>query len=229
MGLGNILVLSQVTAYFVSFIVSFMLFIPVAVNVNEFGGNCLLYAEGKWVSEANSSVMELESVVWGPSSACGFNIFMGVILMLISMFYVVWESAYLIKDTDSSWLDAFVTAILSMVICLMLFASSLTLSVGFNSWCTLLTTPPSEILECEFGDYIQFTDKVSNLETRNFYTEMTLAQFAGWMLWLCWLLLTIFAFLKVFRYHQQETFTKSMNRERQRLLQSVGHQTPVVL
>ncbi|XP_033733971.1 transmembrane protein 179-like [Pecten maximus] len=229
MGLGNILVLSQVTAYFVSFIVAFMLFIPVSVNVNEFGGHCLLYAKGKWVSAANSSQMELENVVWGPSSACGFNIFMGVIVMLISMFYVVWESAYLIKDTDSSWLDAFMTAIVSLVIFLLLFASSLTLSVGFHTWCSLLTTPPSDILQCEFGDFIQFTDKGTNLETGNFYTEMTLAQFAGWMLWICWLLLTIFAFMKVFRYHQQETFTTSMNRERQRLLQRVGHQTPVVL
>lgn len=100
MALGNMLVLSQVTIFFVSFLLSFLLFIPVSVNVNEFGGHCILYAEGKWVNAVNSSEMELRDVVWGASSGCGFNIFMGVIVMLFSLFFVVWESAYLVKDTD---------------------------------------------------------------------------------------------------------------------------------
>lgn len=36
----------------------------------------------------------------GSDSACGFNVFMGVIVMLLSLFYMVWESIYLIKEID---------------------------------------------------------------------------------------------------------------------------------
>ena len=47
----------------------------------------------------------------------------------------------------SSWLNTFLTAILCIVTLLMLFASSLTLSVGLNKWCGLLTQPVTMISE----------------------------------------------------------------------------------
>lgn len=96
MGLGNILLLTQVVAYLVSFIVSFFIFIPIATNVKEFNGHCLLYADGTF----DDKTKELTHISWGRDSACGFNIFMGVIVMLLSLFYMVWESVYLFKNID---------------------------------------------------------------------------------------------------------------------------------
>ncbi|KAJ8308136.1 hypothetical protein KUTeg_013010 [Tegillarca granosa] len=175
MGLGNILVLAQATCFLISFIVSFFLFVPLTVSVNDSDGHCLLYTTGKWLY-SNETGRELADVKWGPDSACGFSVFMGVIVMFLSLFYVIWESIYLYKDTDSSWLDAFVTAILCLVGCLMLFASSLTLSVGYQKWCYLITRPESEIEQCEDGEFIQIKFKDYTLNTSNYYTMMNMAQ-----------------------------------------------------
>jgi hypothetical protein len=96
MGLGNVLLLTQVIAFLVSFIVSFFIFIPIAANMKEFNGHCLLYAEGK----PDNTTEEFIDIEWGNNSACGFNMFMGVIVMLLSLFYMVWESIYLFKEID---------------------------------------------------------------------------------------------------------------------------------
>ncbi|CAG2224829.1 unnamed protein product [Mytilus edulis] len=221
MGLGNILLLTQVVAYLVSFIVSFFIFIPIATNVKEFNGHCLLYADGTF----DNKTKELKHISWGRDSACGFNIFMGVIVMLLSLFYMVWESVYLFKNIDGSWLDCFVTALVSLLVCLMLFGSSLTLSVGFNEWCGLIS---NEGINCELGDFVTFIEE-KDINTSNFYLEMMMAQFCTWICWICWVVLSVVAVIKVYRYHQQESFTISMNRERDRLLQRAGHRQPVVM
>jgi hypothetical protein len=87
MGLGNVLLLTQVIAFLVSFIVSFFIFIPIAANMKEFNGHCLLYAEGK----PDNTTEEFIDIEWGNNSACGFNMFMGVIVMLLSLFYLFKE------------------------------------------------------------------------------------------------------------------------------------------
>lgn len=96
MGLGNILLLSQVVGFFISFLVSFFIFIPIAANVKDFNGHCLLYAEGN----IDNTTLGYVDIQWGSDSACGFNIFMGVIIMLLSLFFLIWESIYLYKNTD---------------------------------------------------------------------------------------------------------------------------------
>lgn len=124
-----------------------------------------------------------------------------------------------------SWLDCFITAVVSVVICLLLFSSSLTLSVGFTAWCKLLTS--GTMHRCEQGDYIKFTEV--NIDTSNFYMEMMMAQFCTWIAWICWCVLSVLAIIKVYKYHKREAFTISMNRERERLLQRVGHRQPLIL
>ena len=54
-------------------------------------------------------------------------------------------------------------------------------------------------------------------------------QFGAWLCWICWLVLSILSLIKVYHYHKKEAFLSSMNRERQRLLQRVGHTEPMVL
>lgn len=96
MGLGNIVLLSQAIGFFLSFLVSFFIFIPIATNVKEFNGHCLLYAEGN----IDNNTKEYVDIQWGSPSSCNFNIFMGVIIMLLSVFFFFWESVHLFRNTD---------------------------------------------------------------------------------------------------------------------------------
>lgn len=224
MGLGNILVLSEVTLFLLTLILSFLILVPLGINQREFDGHCLLYASGVWRTNVTGGTAELTDVDWGPHSACGFNIFMGVVILFTSIFYTVKDSLHLFRNTDSSWLSAFVTAILSFIILLMLLASSLTLSVGFNKWCDLLTQPETLISDCATADFINFADELKDVYTKNFYTEFKMAEFGLWTCFVCWIFLTVFSLVKVYKYQQHENFMTSLDRERQRLLQKVGHQ-----
>ncbi|XP_062595480.1 transmembrane protein 179-like [Saccostrea cucullata] len=228
MGMGNVLLLSQVIAFLVSFLGSFFIFIPVSINLQEFDGNCLLGAKGTWNYSSDVKSVILMNIEWGLYSDCGFSVFVGVIIMIISVFYIIWQSVYLFKNTDSSWLDAFVTCIVCITVCLLLFICALVLSVGYNTWCHTLTGRKSPYLKCEDTEMNVFiTD--SNIYTKNMFAEFNMAQFGAWLCWICWLVLSVLSVIKVYHYHKKEAFLSSMTRERQRLLQSVGHREPMVL
>ena len=98
MGLGNILLLAQVTIYLIAFILSFFMFVPVSINLNAFDGHCLLFASGKW--SAKGGDVKLEFVDWGNVSSCNFTVFAGVVVMLVSIFYLIWYSLLLFKNID---------------------------------------------------------------------------------------------------------------------------------
>lgn len=96
--MGNILLLSQVIAFLVSFLGSFFIFIPVSINLQEFDGHCLLGAKGTWnFSSGNVMLMDIK---WGLHSDCGFSIFIGIVAMILSVFFIVWQSVNLFKNTD---------------------------------------------------------------------------------------------------------------------------------
>lgn len=101
MGLGNILILSQVTAFLLAFIFCFFIFIPLTINNAEFNGHCLLYATGKWeVVNSTGAPNKLNVHEWGDSGACNFPIFVGILAFPISLFYILWMSVYLLKGTE---------------------------------------------------------------------------------------------------------------------------------
>ncbi|XP_025103707.1 transmembrane protein 179-like [Pomacea canaliculata] len=222
MGIPNKLLLAQVTLYVISFILSFFVFVPISVNLGHFGGHCLLFATGNWTSDTNAV---LQSVNWGPDGACNFPIFTGVFSMLVSIIYVIWYSIFLLKETDSSWLNAAVSAFFSFILLIFSFASSLTVSSGFHDWCDLVTSPKANMLvSCADGDYIPF-GKAIDVDTTFFYTEFQITQFGCWSFWICQLFLFALAVMKLYHYHRQEALPISFNRERQRLLQKVQGQS----
>ena len=100
MGIGNIVVLAEVSIFLLSFILSFMIFIPLSINHNEFDGHCLLYASGQWKTNVTGGTPAMIDVDWGPDSACGFNVFMGVFIMLTTLFYIVKDSIHLFRNTE---------------------------------------------------------------------------------------------------------------------------------
>lgn len=220
MSIGNVLVLTQATAFSLSFILSFFIVVPMTINQREFDGHCLLYANGHWFANGSMEA-KLTDVSWGSRSACRFNIVIGILLMSISMFYAILESVHLAKSTNSSWLETFLTAIVTIIITLMLFATSLTGSLGFKEWCNFLTQPASGISSCHLAEYINFADDVGNINTSNFYSEMKIAQFGNWSCFVCWLFLIVISVIKILMFRQHEEFMISAHRERRRLLQHI--------
>ena len=95
----NIFALAQIFCYVFAFILSFLVCIPAGVNVNEFDGHCLLYASGRWTMAPAADPM-LSDVSWGPDSSCNFTIFIGVLSMVLGLFYIVWNSILLIRGFE---------------------------------------------------------------------------------------------------------------------------------
>lgn len=223
MGIGNILLLAQVTTYVLSFILSFFIFIPICLCKTNFGGNCILFARGTWTAVPSEEDVHLK-VEWGSTGPCNFAAFVGVIVMLMSLFYIVWYSILLFKEADSSWLDTFLSTGFNFVLTIFTFAASLMISLGFRDWCSVVTDQKGHFQSCEDADYVPFGES-SGINTVHFYVEYQMAQFGSWSIWICTLTLFLFSIIKLVRYHSQEAFFTSMSRERQRLIQRVQNQS----
>merc|ERR1719290_673245 len=61
-------------------------------------------------------------------------------------------------------------------------------------------------------------DKAEGIDPKGFFMQMFTAQFGVWLSWATWCGLTVFALLKLCRYHQQENIRVSMAKERKRLI-----------
>lgn len=99
MALGNLLILTQVIVYLLAVIFALFMFIPLAVNLGQFNGHCLLNANGNWAENIqHQDVLEINH--WGLSANCHFPIFVGVVAFPLALFYVLWMSIYLFKRTE---------------------------------------------------------------------------------------------------------------------------------
>lgn len=97
MGIPNLFLFAQCCVYLLLFIISFFACIPAGMNVSDFNGNCLLYAKGEWMTATASTVDHID---WGPNSACNFTIFIGVVSLIISLFYLIWISVMLARGLE---------------------------------------------------------------------------------------------------------------------------------
>ncbi|XP_013064109.1 transmembrane protein 179-like [Biomphalaria glabrata] len=219
MGIPQVFLLAQACFYLLLFVLSFFVCVPAGVNVDDFKGHCLLYATGKW--NFTNTDTELQKVDWGPDSACNFTIFIGVMSLLVSLIYIIWIGVLLARGIESSWIDAFLNLTINSITCICVFSSGLSVSVGFQDWCKLVTDPKSGIDSCENGQYIQIGSKI-DVDADSFYLQWQMVQFGLWSCWICWLVLSVMALIRIYRYHRRESFYTSINREKQRLLAHVG-------
>nr|CAD7441322.1 unnamed protein product [Timema bartmani]CAD7458078.1 unnamed protein product [Timema tahoe]CAD7589983.1 unnamed protein product [Timema genevievae] len=209
MALTNVLLLSQIAGYVVALILSLCITVPMSIHQDEFRGHCLLFSTGTW-QETDGQL----NVHWASQAYCNYTIFVGVVLFVISAIQIYRMSLFLYKGTDSSFLSAFVDVVGSIFLCAMIIVAALMITLGFLVWCEDMTKRfPS--CEVAVGKAI---DKQDGIDTSGFYIEMGTAQFGAWASWACWVGLTVFAILKLCRYHQLENMRVSMYRERQRLI-----------
>ncbi|XP_002741359.1 transmembrane protein 179-like [Saccoglossus kowalevskii] len=228
MGIGNILLLSQVTAYVLLFLLSFFIIVPSGVNLNNFDGNCALFATGTWHENKTTRHPYFSVDYWGDQSMCNFTIYIGILSMLVSFIFVVRLSIFLFREDDSSFLGAFLTLVINSFITVLLFSDCLVVTLGFNHFCDqLVKSPGSAISKCEMADLIQW-DVDPLIVTSGMVVFFGMTEFGLWMSWITWLCLLIMSTVKIWRYSQHESFLRSMKRERERLFGHYSDQTQII-
>lgn len=80
------LALAQCVCYVLAFVSSFVAVVPLSENGQDFGGRCLLFTDGLWLS-ANLSVQGRERFTvqeWGSPAACRFGLLAGLLSLLLA-------------------------------------------------------------------------------------------------------------------------------------------------
>ncbi|XP_015284643.1 PREDICTED: transmembrane protein 179 [Gekko japonicus] len=95
MALSNSL-FAQCLGYFLAFLFSFIVAVPLSENSNDFHGRCLLFTEGMWLN-ANLTAEKQRFTVqeWGPESACRFSLFAGLLSLLLAAVQA-WRTLFLL-------------------------------------------------------------------------------------------------------------------------------------
>ncbi|NXT67991.1 T179A protein, partial [Chaetops frenatus] len=215
MALSNFL-FAQCICYFLAFLFSFIVVVPLSENGNDFHGRCLLFTEGMWLN-ANLTVERQRFTVqeWGPEAACRFSIFTGLLSLLLATVQAWRTLFFLCKGHEDSFFYAFLNLLISAFVVFITFIASTIVSVGFNMWCDAITEKGSMPNSCE---ELQDVDLELNLENSAFYDQFAIAQFGLWAAWLTWLVITILAFLKVYHNYRQEDLLDSLIHEKELLL-----------
>ncbi|KFW02389.1 PREDICTED: transmembrane protein 179 [Fulmarus glacialis] len=194
MALSNFL-FAQCICYFLAFLFSFIVVVPLSENGNDFHGRCLLFTEGMWL---NANL-----------------IFTGLLSLLLATVQAWRTLFFLCKGHEDSFFYAFLNLLISVFVVFITFIASTIVSVGFNMWCDAITEKGSMPNSCE---ELQDIDLELNLENSAFYDQFAIAQFGLWAAWLTWLGITILAFLKVYHNYRQEDLLDSLIHEKELLL-----------
>ncbi|XP_078001333.1 transmembrane protein 179-like [Glandiceps talaboti] len=217
MGLGNILVLAQVTAYVLLFILSFFIVIPIGINQTDLDGNCVLFASGTWHQNATvgKSFFRIDS--WGDQSVCNFTMYIGIVSLLLSSILTVRLSLFLFREKDSSFLGAFLTFVVGVFVSVMLFADCVVLTLGFKFFCKqLVLSQGSAVLRCADADLIKWSTDPT-LDTSSLIIHFGITEFGCWAAWICWTASLIMSVIKLWKYSQHESLARNIQRERDRL------------
>lgn len=82
----------------------------------------------------------------------------------------------------------------------MTLTAALFITLGFNVWCGEMTRRFENCADATENDI----DRAEGIDPKGFFMQMFTAQFGIWLSWAIWVGLTVFALLKLCRYHQQE-------------------------
>ncbi|XP_058807960.1 transmembrane protein 179 [Phymastichus coffea] len=213
MAITNLLLLSQIAGYVVALILSICIIVPMSLHQDEFRGHCLLFSTGTWRESDAQFVAN-----WASQIYCNYAIFVGLVLFITSAVQIYRLSMLMYRGEDSSFLSAFIDVITSVFLTSITLVAALFITLGFMTWCKCMT---KRFPSCELaaGNDI---DKEDNIDTTGFHVELGAAQFGTWSSLSVWVGLSVFATLKLLRYHQLENMKVSMYRERQRLIEAAA-------
>ncbi|TKC42529.1 hypothetical protein EI555_012761 [Monodon monoceros] len=107
MALNNFL-FAQCVCYFLAFLFSFVVVVPLSENGHDFRGRCLLFTEGMWLS-ANLTAQEGERFTvqeWGPPAACRFSLLASLLSLLLAAAHA-WRTLFFLckghEGTEGPW------------------------------------------------------------------------------------------------------------------------------
>lgn len=207
MGVGNLLLLTQATSYVITLILGLCLIAPLCCHHVNFKGNCLLFTTGSWRETDGQLIVD-----WANSAYCNISIFVGCLLVAISIIQFFRMARLLFRGIDSSFLSAFVDTLVGSFCMLLIFFVSVMITVGLEAWCDTMTLRFSSCQEATM------TDINKNITSSQFFVQMGMALFSAWAGWVIWVGVTVLAIVKVCKYYQEENVMVSMARERQRLI-----------
>lgn len=207
MAIDNVILVSQMTGYLVSWLLTVIFITPVSYNYWQFKGHCLLFTSGDWKEEDGQFLP-----LWSSVAYCDVILSVGTIILLVSTYKLVVTVQFLRKKTDSTFLAAFMDVIFCIVVTMLLLAMALLVTVGYKVWCLGILKRFENCRDAASNKI----DKADGIDTSGFYLQWGTAQFAIWAMWTCWVGLTMCAIMKVCKYHQEENIRVSMMRERQR-------------
>lgn len=205
----NIILYIQLSGYCIAAILSLCITIPMSIHQENFQGHCLLFTTGEWRENDGQFVP-----VWASQAYCNFTIFVGVVMLVLSVTQIYRISVFLYKGKDSSFFSAFLDVISSMLMCSITLTAALFITLGFDTWCGEMTRRFAQCADATENDI----DRADGVEPKGFYMQMFTAQLGVWLSWATWCGLAVFALLKLCRYHQQENIRVSMAKERKRLI-----------
>ncbi|ELK01255.1 transmembrane protein 179 [Pteropus alecto] len=220
MALNNFL-FAQCVCYFLAFLFSFVVVVPLSEHGHDFRGRCLLFTEGMWLS-ANLTVQERERFTvqeWGPPAACRFSLLASLLSLLLAAAHAWRTLFFLCKGHEGSFLCAFLNLLAGSFAVLLVFIASTVVSVGFAMWCDAVTEKGTVPHSCE---ELQDIDLELNVDNSAFYDQFAIAQFGLWASWLAWLAATTLAFLRVYHSYRQEDLLDSLLQEKELLLARPG-------
>uniref|UniRef100_A0A8C9C7R3 Transmembrane protein 179 n=1 Tax=Phocoena sinus TaxID=42100 RepID=A0A8C9C7R3_PHOSS len=177
MGLNNFL-FAQCVCYFLAFLFSFVVVVPLSENGHDFRGRCLLFTEGMWLS-ANLTAQEGERFTvqeWGPPAACRFSLLASLLSLLLAAAHAWRTLFFLCKGHEGSFLHAFLNLLVSAFVVCLVFIASTIVSVGFSVWCDAVTEKGTVPHSCE---ELQDVDLELNVDNSAFYDQFAMAQVGG--------------------------------------------------
>ncbi|XP_041352961.1 transmembrane protein 179B-like [Gigantopelta aegis] len=153
-------------------ITSFIIFVPVAISMGKFSGDCLLYSTKvtgihiTFGSESNCVYIIATSVV--------FNLVFGLVLTGSGVVTLIGRPNPL---SDLTSLPFLLNVFLDGLSCAFIFISGCILSVGLKETCDAITS----------GSCSSAAVKVSGGSTYFFYGHLSTAQVAVWVSFILWL------------------------------------------
>lgn len=177
----------------------------------------MLFSIGNWQETDGQLVVN-----WASQIYCNYTIFVGLILLITSIVQIYRLSMLMYRGEDSSFLSAFVDVVSSIFLTIITLIAAVLITLGFMKWCQCMM---KRFPSCDLaaGNDI---DKIDKIDTSGFYIELGAAQFGAWSSLSVWVGLSVFATLKLLRYHQLENMKVSMYRERQRLIEAASNSLP---
>uniref|UniRef100_A0A8C5E533 Transmembrane protein 179-like n=1 Tax=Gouania willdenowi TaxID=441366 RepID=A0A8C5E533_GOUWI len=127
------------------------------------------------------------------------------------------DALWLCYFSSSNLFSSFLTVLLSVCVLFLSGGASIIMSLGFSSWCDVVTNNNMRPYSCADSQLVALH---LDVDTSSFYTDLSLAQASLWAVTSLWLAQFLLSFLRLFHSHSQHLTGPCLLREKEMLLGS---------